>query len=105
LEPALEGRILLEVLAVLVARGRPDRLQLPSGQHRLEDRRRVDGALSRPGPDQGVQLVDEQNDVSTRLDLLEHLLQALFEVTSVPRPGYEGPQVEGIDLLVLEGLR
>ena len=40
LEPALEGRVLLEVLAVLVERGGADGLQLTAGQHRLEDRSR-----------------------------------------------------------------
>ena len=53
LEPALERGVLLEVLAVLVERGRADGLQLAAGQHRLEDARRVDralgGARARPG--------------------------------------------------------
>ena len=35
LEPPLERRVLLEVLAVLVARGGADRLQLAAGEHRL----------------------------------------------------------------------
>ena len=47
LEPALEGGVLLEVLAVLVERGGADGLQLAPGQHRLEDRGGVDGALGR----------------------------------------------------------
>ena len=38
------------------------------------------------------------------LDLLEHLLQALLEVTAVARPGDQGAEVEGVDLLVLERL-
>ena len=38
LEAALERGVLLEVLAVLVERGRADGLQLAAGQHRLEDR-------------------------------------------------------------------
>ena len=45
LEPALERRVLLDVLAVLVERGRADGLQLAAGQHRLEDARGVDRAL------------------------------------------------------------
>ena len=39
LEAALERGILLEVLAVLVERGRTDRLQLTAGEQRLEDAR------------------------------------------------------------------
>jgi hypothetical protein len=45
LEPTLEGRVLLEVLAVLLEGGGADRLQLAPGQHRLEDRGGVDGAF------------------------------------------------------------
>ena len=40
LEAALQRGVLLEVLAVLVERGRTDGLQLAAGQHRLEDARR-----------------------------------------------------------------
>jgi hypothetical protein len=64
LEAALERGVLLEVLAVLVERGGADGLQLAAGQHRLEDRRRVDGALGGTGTDEGVDLVDEQDDVA-----------------------------------------
>src|SRR5205814_9853914 len=42
LEATLEGRVALEVLAVLVERGGADRLQLTARQRRLEDRGRVD---------------------------------------------------------------
>ena len=49
LEAALEGGVLLEVLAVLVERGGADGLQLAAGQHRLEDRRGVDRALGGTG--------------------------------------------------------
>ena len=104
LEAPLEGGVLLEVLAVLVERGGADRLQLTAGQHRLEDRGRVDRALGRAGADQRVQLVDEQHDVAAGLDLLEHLLQALLEVTAVARAGDQRAEVEAVDLLVLERL-
>ncbi len=52
LEPALERGVLLQVLAVLVERGRADRLQLTPGQHRLQDARRVDRALGGTRADQ-----------------------------------------------------
>ena len=53
LEAALEGGVLLEVLAVLVERGGADGLQLAAGQHRLEDRGGVDGALGGTGTRRG----------------------------------------------------
>ena len=105
LEPALQRSVLLQVLAVLIQGGRTDRLQLAAGQHRLEDRGGVDRALGRTGTDQGVQLVDEQDDVAARPDLLEHLLQPLLEVTPVPGARDQRAQVQGVQLLVLEGFR
>ena len=102
LEAALEGGVLLDVLAVLVGRRGADRLQLTAGEHRLEDRRRVDGALGRAGPDERVDLVDEQQDVAAGLDLLEHLLQALLEVAAVAGAGDEGAEVERVQLLVAQ---
>ena len=105
LEAALESGVLLQVLAVLVERGRTDGLELAAGQHRLEDAGRVDRALGGTSTDQGVDLVDEEHDVAAGTDLLEHLLEALLEVTAVARAGDQRAQVEGVDLLVLERLR
>ena len=104
LEAALEGGVLLEVLAVLVQRGGADGLELAAGQHRLEDARRVDGALGGTRTDEGVQLVDEQHDVAAGADLLEDLLQPLLEVTAVAAASDERAEVEGVELLVLERL-
>src|SRR5699024_6494152 len=42
--------------------------------------------------------------VAAGADLLEDLLQPLLEVTAVTGSGHQGPQVQGVDLLVLEGL-
>ena len=104
LEAALEGRVALEVLAVLVERRRADRLQLATREGRLEDRGRVDRAFGRAGTDEIVELVDEQDDVAALGDLLHHLLQALLELTAVLRPGHESCEVERVDLLALEEL-
>ena len=57
-----------------------------------------------PAPDEGVELVDEQDDVAAGADLLQHLLQALLEVAAVAGPGHQGAEVEGVELLALEGL-
>ena len=104
LEAALQGGVALEVLAVLVERGRADRLQLAAGQGRLEDRGGVDRALGGAGADEVVELVDEEDDVAALGDLLHHLLQALLELAAVLRAGDQRGQVERVDLLVLEQL-
>ncbi len=104
LEAALERGVALEVLAVLVERGRADRLQLAAGERRLQDRGGVDRALGGAGADEVVELVDEQDDVAPLLDLLHHLLQALLELAAVLRAGDERGQVERVDLLALQEL-
>ena len=104
-EAALQRRVALEVLAVLVERRRADRLQLAAGERRLQDRGGVDRALGGAGADQVVELVDEEDDVAALGDLFHHLLEALLELAAVLRAGDQGGQVEGVDLLVLEQLR
>ena len=104
LEAPLQGGVLLQVLAVFIQRRGADGLQLAAGQHRLEDRGRVDRALGRAGTHQRVQLVDEQHDVPAGADLLEDLLEPLLEVTAVAAARDQGAQVQRVELLVLERL-
>ncbi len=104
LEAPLQCRVLLDVLAVLVERGGTDGLQLATGQLRLQDAGRVDRALGGTCADERVQLVDEQDDVAAGGDLLEHLLEALLEVTAVARARDQRAEVERVELLVLQRL-
>ena len=62
LEPPLERRVLLDVLAVLVERRRADAAQLAARQGRLEHVGRVHRALGRARAHERVQLVDEADD-------------------------------------------
>ena len=66
LEPALQGRVLLDVLLVLVERRCPDALQLPAGEGRFQHVGRIDGALRAARADDRVQLIDEQDHVARR---------------------------------------
>ncbi len=105
LEAPLERRVLLDVLAVLVERGRADAAELAAREHRLEQVRGVDGALGRAGADDRVQLVDEEHDPALGVrDLGEHRLQPLLELAAVLRPGEERADVERPDALALEAL-
>ncbi len=104
LEPALERSVLLEVLAVLVEGGRADRLELTACEHRLQDARSVDRAFGCTSTDERVQLVDEQDDVAAGADLLQHLLEALLEVTAVAGTRDQRAEVEGVQLLALKCL-
>ena len=101
LEAALERGILLDVFAVFVERGRADQAQLAAGQHRLQHVGRSHRALAAAGSHQGVQLVDEGDDLAVGVgDLFEHSLQALLELAAVLGAGYEGSEIERDQLLV-----
>ena len=105
LEAALEGAILLDVLAVLVQRGGADRLDLAAGQRRLEHVRGVDRALGGAGPDERVQLVEEEDDVLRLADLLHDRLQALLELAAILGAGHQGAEVELQEPLVHQHVR
>ncbi len=105
LEAALERGILLDVLAVLVERGRADAVQLPARQHRLEHVAGVHGALGLAGAHDGVQLVDEQQDAAlTVLHLGEDCLEPLLELAAVLGACHEAAHVECEDGLVAQAL-
>ena len=64
LEAPLERGVLLDALPVLVERGRADAAQLAARQRGLQHVRRVHRALGGAGADQGVELVDEEDDLA-----------------------------------------
>jgi len=106
LETALQRGVLLDVLAVLVERGGTDGVQLPAGQHRLEEVGRVHGAFRGARPDHGMQLVDEEDHLALGIvDLLEDGLEALLELATILRTGNQRPEVERDDAFLLEALR
>lgn len=86
MKTSLEGSIFLDVLAILIESGGSDTSELTASQHGLQQVGSVHRALSLSGSQNQVNLIDENNDVSSSLlDLLEDLLQTLFELTSVLR--------------------
>ncbi len=95
LEAALERRVLLDVLAVFRQRGGADAPQLAASERRLEQIGRVHGALGGAGADQGVELVDEEDDLAVGVhDLLEDGLEAVLELAAILGAGDEGAHVE-----------
>jgi len=106
LETTLQGGVLFDVLPVLVEGRGAYAAQLAPGEGRFEHIRRVDRALRAPGADDGVELIDKQDDSPRRLvDLFEDGLEPVLELTTVLRSREQGTQVEGEDALVLQGLR
>ena len=105
LEPALERGVLLDVLAVLVERGRADHAQLAAGQHRLDHVAGVDRTLGAARADDRVQLVDEGDDLAVGVgDLLEDGLQPLLELAAVLGAGDHRADVERDEPLVAQAL-
>ena len=95
LETTRERRVLLDVLAVFVERGRADRMQVATGERRLEDVTGVHGALSGTRAHDGVELIDEQDDLALGLlHFLEHGLQAVLELAAVLGAGDQCAHVE-----------
>ena len=105
LEAPFQRRVLLDVLPVFVERRGADGVQLAAGEHRLQHVGGVHRPFRRAGPDHGVELVDEQDDLSLRVgDLLQHRLQPLLELAAVLGAGDQRSHVECDDPLVLEPL-
>ena len=94
LEASCKRGVFLEVLAVLLHRGGADHLDFAARQGRLQNGGRVDRAFGGTRADDGMHLVDEQDDVAFLDDLLDHLLQALFEFAAVLRARHQGGHVE-----------
>ena len=105
LETPLEGRILLNLLAVLIQRCGTDQPQFPTRQHGLEHIARVHGALgAAASPHDGVELIDKRHDFPGRiLDFLQNGLEPLLEFAAVLRAGHHRGHVQLHELLATQG--
>ncbi len=99
LEAAQEAAVLLDVLPVLLERRRADARHLAARQSGLQDVGGVQRALGRARSDQGVDLVDEDDQVRVLPQLADDPLQALLELAAVLRARDDQGEVEGEDLL------
>ncbi len=105
LEAALKRLVFFDILAVLVERRRADAVQLAAREHGLEQVARVHRALGLASADDGVQLVDKQDDPALGLtNLFEHGLQPLFKLAAVLRARNQRAHVEGKDRPALQAL-
>ena len=86
------------MLAVFVERGGADAAQFAARQGGLQHVGGVDGAFGSARADEGVQLVDEADDLAVRLgDFLEDGLEAVFEFAAELGAGDHRAEVEGDD--------
>ena len=106
LETALEGGVLFDVLAVLVERRGPDAMQFAARQRRLQHIRGVHRAFCLAGADEGVQLVDKEDDpFGTRGHFGQHCLEPFLELAAIFGAGQQRAEVERQQLFVLQALR
>ena len=84
LETPRQRRIFLDVFFIFIERGGADAMQFATRQRRLEQVGGIHGAVGLAGTDQGVHLVDEQNDAAVRRRyLVQHGFQPLLEFTAI----------------------
>ena len=106
LEAAFQGLVGLEVFLVLVQRGGADGAELATRKGRFEDVGRVHGARGTACAHEGMDFIDEQDDLAGGVDdFLHDAFQPFFELALVFRARDEGAHVQGIDLLGLQVLR
>ena len=105
-EASLQRRVLLDVLAVLIQRGGADALQLAARQRRLQHVAGVHGAGCVACAHDGVQLVDEEDDLTfAALNLLDGCLEPLLELAAEAGAGQHGAQVQRDDALAQQRFR
>ena len=100
LETALERGVLLDILAVLLERGRADHLNVSAGKGRLENVCGIHRAFGIAGADNVVHLIDDKDDVADTLYFVDQALHAALKLAAELRARHESGQIEQMDLLV-----
>ena len=80
-------------------------MQLAAGQHGLEQVARVHGTIGLAGTHDGVQLINEEDDLALALlDFVQHALQALLKLAAVFCTGHQSAHVQAEHGAVLQVL-
>ena len=102
LETAFQGRIFFNIFAVFIQRSRANTAQFPPSQHGFEQVTRIHGPLGGPSPNDGVNFVDEQNNLSGGIgDFFQYRFQPFFKFTPVFGPSNQRPHIQRDQLAVL----
>ena len=105
LETTLQRRVLFDVLAVFVKRGRTDHMEFAARERRLQHVARVHAAFGLPGAHHRVEFVDEEDDAALFLrDFFKKLLQTFLEFAAVLGARDEARHVEAQHALPLQGV-
>ena len=102
LETTLQGSVLFDALLVFINGRGTDALHFATRQRRFQHISRIHGSGGRAGTDDGVYLVDEEDNLLVRLQLVDDGFQAFLELAAILRASYYGCHVEHYDTLVEE---
>src|SRR6266545_1986976 len=100
LEAAQEAPVLLDVLAILLERRRPDAGDLSAREGGLQDVGGVERPFGRARADQGVDLVDKDDEIWILPQFPDDSFQSLLELAAVLRAGHDQGEVQRQDLLL-----
>ena len=105
LESPFQCLVFLEILLVFVERGGTDGPQFATRQSRLQNVGGIHGTFATACTHQGVNLVDEENDVALGVShFLDDAFQTFFKLALVLGSGHQCTHIQRVDLLVLQVL-
>ena len=105
LETTLQRGVLFNVLAVFIQGCCTDNLDLAAAESRLQNIGGVYGSLSGACADNGVQLVDEKDDVAVLFSLLHYLFDTVFKFAAVLSTSYHAGKIQREQLFVQQLFR
>ena len=82
------------MFAIFGVRGGADDADLAARKCRFEDIRGIEPALGVSGADDGVQFIDEENDIGTFFRFADDFLESCLEFTSKTGSGHDECKVE-----------
>ena len=93
-ETTFQGRVFFNVFLVFTQGRCPDDLDFTPRQSWLEDVGCINGPFRAAGPNQGMELINEENDLAVSHDFFHNALHALFELTPVLGPSHQAPHIQ-----------
>ena len=106
LETTFQSCIFFNIHTVLIQCCSTDTVQLTTSQHRFQHIACIQSAICLTGTNNGMQLINEQNDLSIAvLHIIQYGFQTFLKFTSVFCAGYQCTHIQCKNLLILQSLR
>ena len=105
LEAALQRFVLFEILLIFIEGSGPDAPQFTACQGGFQDVGGIHGTFALAGTHQGVDFINEEDNVSFRLlHFVDNGLQTFFKFAFVLGASHQCTHIQGVDLFVLQVL-